>query len=94
MVADADAREGNGKQVPARPHPTFGGKQRIYIYDPKRDINTVELSDVFELALCGISVGLRMIPPEMLDAVYDSMSDGVKRHFKIQERSPIVVAKG
>lgn len=72
----------------------MGGQKRMYLYDPQPDITVAELAEVVSFLPCGIMVVIQAIPPQAVDVVFDSMSEGAKRHFQVKELSSIVVPRG
>lgn len=79
---------------PSFPPIALGGACRNYAFVPAKDITAYELAECMKLVNLGPMLGFRMIPPQALDDCFDSFSDEVRRHFKVQERSSIVLARG
>lgn len=71
-----------------------GGAKRQYTWEPAEDITTWELAQALTLLHVGPLIGLRIIPPQVADAVYESFPAEVQRHFQVHERSSILVAGG
>ena len=64
-----------------------------YFYIPASDITAAELSEVLELFFAGMGVAVRIVPPQAIDLIWNGLSAGAKRHFILEEKSPIVMAK-
>lgn len=80
-------------QHPPRPRTVFQGLRRDYLYVPVEDITAYEAAQVMEVLVFGIGVGIGKTPPQALDMLYESLPPEVQRHFRIHEKSQIVVPR-
>ena len=80
---------GNGQpqpiQHPAIPRCGCRGKSRVYIFVPQEDITPRELAASMEMLLFGLAAVIKIAPVEFSDLLYESMEDGVKRHWVANE---------
>jgi hypothetical protein len=91
MVAEPS---GNGEQTAPEfakgVVPVFGANA-IYIFAPEEDITVAELAGVMGVILLApISVLTQKRNPGV-DVFFERLSDGCKRHFRVEKYSDIVV---
>ncbi len=91
MVCAAGDANGNGH--PPRPRCGAIGPKRMYIFVPQPDISVSELADALEILMFGMAGMLQAVPQDMVDHLYDGLSDGSKRHWQTRDMSEIAIAK-
>lgn len=72
----------------------LGGSDTKYAFIPFQDITAFELAEATVLLQAGPMVAMGRMDARICNMLYDSMSDGTKRHFEVKSPSGLIVPAG
>ena len=86
-----ESKSGNGQRV-QRPRCGALGAKRLYCFVPQSDITVFELAEAQEMLFFAAGVAMKQAPPAVCDQMWEAMSLGGRRNWKVQEFPKIVTA--